>query len=351
MNDRTRIMEAIVAAVLLGFCSCSTAPPWQSAWGSSSGWSNPFRSASAAPSFSGSPGATSAADPLASATQSVNEAFKAAGDKVASAFEVKPKVVPANDPAKLSSQPEHLTPEIYVQAAQLSENQGAIAQAQRQYDKALELAPGDVHTLVAVARFYDRQGQADQALQRYEQARGLAPNNPIVLNDLGLFHVRHGNLDAALQALNQAVRLDSQNVRYRNNLAAALIEAQRVTEAVNVLRGVHPEATALFNTACLLAMKNDTSAAATLLEQSLRVDPTHQAAREMLQALRPETLVARAATPPQGPILMSADPYTPAALETASRPRATVWESTPVDDGAYQDYELQALPRKLPVAY
>lgn len=351
MNNRTRAIETIVAVLLLGFGSCSTAPPWPSDWGHSSGWSSPFRSASPAPALSTSPGGTAAADSFTSATQSVSKAFKTAGDKVASAFEVQPKIIPANDPAKLSSQPERLTPAIYVQAAQLSETQGAIAQAQRQYEKALELDPRDVSTLIALARFHDRQGQADAALQRYEQARSLAPANTIVLNDLGLFHARHGQLDAALEALNQAVRLDARNVRYRNNLAATLIEARRVAEAVDVLRGVHPEATALFNTACLLAMKNDTSAAAALLEQSLRVDPTHQAAREMLQDLRPETLVAHGTAPPRNPPGTSGDPYSPAALETAYRSTPTVWESTPVDDGAYRAYQARELPRKLPLAY
>ena len=242
-----------------------------------------------------------AANAFTTATQSVNQAFKSAGDKVASALEVKPKVIPADDPARLSSRPEQLTPELYVQAAQYSENQGSIAQAKQQFERALELDPRNVNTLVAFARFHDRQGNADEAQRRYRQARSLAPTNTIVLNDLGLFHARRGDLAASLDALQQAVRLDPRNVRYRNNLAAALIESQRVTEAVDVLRAVHPEATALFNAACLLSMKNETQQAATLLEQSLRIDPSLVAANQMLRQLRSsDTMLAQPAMPPRG---------------------------------------------------
>ena len=289
MNNRIRSASAAVASLLLLFAGCTLSPPWERDWGSSTsssgfGGRNGSSAAGAThPSLAAAPSVTPAANPLAAATQSVNKAFKSAGDKVASALDIKPKVIPADDPAKLSSRPEQLTPALYVQAAQWSENQGTIAQAKQQFERALELDPHNVNTLIAFARFHDRQGNADEALRRYQQARSLAPTNTIVLNDLGLFYARRGDLAASLDALQQAVRLDPRNVRYRNNLAAALIESKRVAEAVDVLRTVHPEATALFNAACLLSMKNEKQQAATLLEQSLRIDPSLVAASQMLR--------------------------------------------------------------------
>jgi len=350
MNNRMRSAGIVLAIALLGFAGCSSAPPWQSGWGQASSSYRFFgRKRTATPDFSVAPGGVPATDPLTSATESVHKTLKAAGDKVASAFELKPKVIPANDPSNLSSRPEQLTPALYIQAARLSENQGAIVQATRQYEKALELDPNNVNTLVAMARFCDRQGRPDEALRRYQQARGLAPENTIVLNDLGLFHARHGNPEAALEALDQAVHLDSRNVRYRNNLAAALVESRRVSEAVDVLRGVHPEATALFNAACLLALKDQTQPAAALLEQSLRIDPAQGAAREMLQALRAELLAAQSGMSPQGWPAVSPDIPLATRLETASR-RSTVWESTPADEQGYEPIESASLPRKLPAA-
>ena len=242
-----------------------------------------------------------------------------------------------------------MTPALYVQAAQYSENQGTIAQAKQQFERALELDPRNVNTLIAFARFHDRQGNADEALRRYQQARSLAPTNTMVLNDLGLFHARRGDLAASLDALQQAVRLDPRNVRYRNNLAAALIESKRVSEAVDVLRTVHPEATALFNVACLLSMKNETQQAASLLEQSLRIDPSLVAASQMLQGIRNrDTMLAQPAMPPSGDEAATLNAPLQSRLETAYRSRPQVWESTPAHDRSAGTLEPDDLPRKLP---
>jgi tetratricopeptide (TPR) repeat protein len=211
------------------------------------------------------------------------------------------------------------------------------------------LEPRNVNTLIAFARFQDRQGNADEALRRYQQARSLAPTNTIVLNDLGLFHARRGELSASLEALQQAVRLDSQNVRYRNNLAAALIESKRVPEAVDVLRAVHPEATALFNAACLLSMKNETQQAATLLEQSLRIDPSLVAASQMLQGLRSrDSMLAQPTTPPGRDEAATLNASQQPRLETAYRSRPRVWESTPAHAPSIETLGPDDLPRKLP---
>jgi Tfp pilus assembly protein PilF len=301
------------------------------------------------PSLTGAPSGMPATNPFTAASQSVNKAFKSAGDKVASALDVKPKVIPADDPAKLSSRPEQLTPALYVQAAQWSENQGTIEQAEQQFERALALDPRNVNTLIAFARFHDRQGNADEALRRYQQARSLAPTNTIVLNDLGLFHARRGDLAASLDALQQAVRLDPRNVRYRNNLAAALIESRRVSEAVDVLRAVHPEATALFNAACLLSMKNETQQAATLLEQSLRIDPSLVAASQMLRSLRsPDATLAQPAAPRGYDEAGTLNAPLPPTLETAYRSRPQVWESTPAPDRSTGTLGPDDSPRKLP---
>ncbi len=344
MNNGMRSAGAAVASLLLAFAGCAPTLPWERDWGASTsssslgGVTHPSLTAAAPP----------AANPFTAASQSVNKAFKSAGDKVAAALDVQPKVIPADDPAKLSSRPEQLTPALYVQAAQWSENQGTIEQAEQQFERALALDPRNVNTLIAFARFHDRQGNADEALRRYQQARSLAPTNTTVLNDLGLFHARRGDLAASLDALQQAVRLDPRNVRYRNNLAAALIESKRVSEAVDVLRTVHPEATALFNVACLLSMKNETQQAASLLEQSLRIDPSLVAASQMLQGIRNrDTMLAQPAMPPRGEAATLNAPLQ-SRLETAYRSRPQVWESTPARDRSAGTFEPEDLPRKLP---
>lgn len=357
MNNRKPRVRAAWVCVLLVAGGCSSPPPWERDWGQSASLSSffdrdrsslagspPQRSATH-PSLSATPGAAAAASPLAAATQSVTNAFKSAGEKVSSALEVKPKVIPANDPAKLSSRPERLTPALYVQAAQWSENQGAIPAAKQQYEKALELDPRDVNALIAFARFQDRQGNGDEALGLYQRAQAVAPTNTTVLNDLGLLHARRGNLDASLETLQQAVRLDPRNVRYRNNLAAALVESHRVAEAIDVLRAVHPEATALFNAAYLLSLRNETEQAAALLEQSLRIDPSLVAAQDMLQRVR--GLAASNAPPGMPPAEMRGVEDGP-ELNTAFRKRIQVWESTARREAPRELPTSDFSPRNLP---
>lgn len=344
---------AVWAWTLLLAAGCTSRMPWERDWGQATSLSSFFgqdhsslagstpRNGVTRPSQTVRPSGSAAANPVVAATESVTTAFKSVGEQVSSALEVKPKVIPAADPAKLSSLPERLSPALYLQAAQWSETQGAISTAQRQYEKALELDPRDVNSLIAFARFQDRHDHGEEAQRLYQQAQSLAPTNTTVLNDLGLFHARHGNLDAALKALDQAVRLDPRNVRYRNNLAAALIESRRVSEAIEVLRAVHPEAMALFNVACLLSLKNETQQAAALLEQSLRIDPSLAAAHDMLRKIRgPAASVAATAIPPgveDGP-----------DWNTAFRPRVQVWESTAVRDGSPGLTTSGISPRNLP---
>jgi hypothetical protein len=120
-------------------------------------------------------GAGSSTAGVASASRAVSDVFHQASHKVAQAFQRKPKVTPAHDPAALSSPPGPLSSDLYLRAALWSENQGALATAGQQYEKALELDPRSAMALVAYARFHDRLGHVDEATQLYERALAAAP--------------------------------------------------------------------------------------------------------------------------------------------------------------------------------
>ena len=112
---------------------------------------------------------------------------------------------------------------------------------------------------------------------------------------------------------------------------------------------VHPEATALFNVACLLSMKNETQQAASLLEQSLRIDPSLVAASQMLQGIRNrDTMLAQPAMPSSGDEAATLNAPLQSRLETAYRSRPQVWDSTPAHDRSAGTLEPDDLPRKLP---
>jgi Tfp pilus assembly protein PilF len=166
-----------------------------------------------------------------------------------------------------------------------SENQGALATAGQQYEKALELAPQSPTALVAYARFHDRQGHAEEAARLYERARAAAPDNTLVLNDLGLYWARRGQWEPALEALNEAVQREPKSARYCNNLAAVLVQTGRIEDAVAVLRVVYPEPVVQYNTGYLLYLQQDFDRAAWHFRQASQLAPSFAAAREMLEQL------------------------------------------------------------------
>jgi tetratricopeptide (TPR) repeat protein len=228
------------------------------------------------------------ASKLSSLGKSASGAFKSAMDKMSDALAFKPRVTPASDPVKLSSMPDTLSPQLYVKAAAFSESQGNLVAAQSQYEKAMELAPQNAATLVAYARFRDRLGDSDQAIQLYQRARAQEPDQAIIWNDLALCHSRRAEFDQALAAQRQAVALQPSNRRYRNNLAAALVHANKPEDAVRELTSVYPEAIANHNVGYFLCRLNQYELAAHYLSQASRLDPTLKA---------PEALLAKVAPP------------------------------------------------------
>jgi Tfp pilus assembly protein PilF len=251
--------------------------------------------------------------------------------KVSDSMAAKPKVIPANDPARLDSAPTQLSPAVFVQAAGLAESQGNLDAAQKQLEKALELNPNDVQTLVVCARFQDRRGRSEQALGLYQRARRAAPNSALVCNDLGLCYARRGEYRPAVSALEQAVALEPNNPRYRNNLATVLVEIGRADDAVTALKAVHPPAIAYHNVGYLLYMRQRTAASAKYFDEALRRDPSFAPARTMLAQLTPDRSLSAAlpAAPPAG---VPAEPVSfapPKNSEGPAQPRDDrVWTPT-----------------------
>ena len=224
---------------------------------------------------------------LSSIRQSVSGTFKSVGNKMSGALAFKPRVTRADDPVRLSSMPDSLSPTLYVRAAAVAESQGNLAAAQSQYEKALELDPGNAGALVAFARFRDRLGDSDQAIQMYRQARAHTPDNAVIWNDLALCHSRRGEIEPALAALQQAVALQPLSQRYRNNLAAALVQANRPEDAVRELRSVYSEAIARHNVGYFLCRLQQYELAVEYLSHAYQLDPTLEAPQALLARLGP----------------------------------------------------------------
>jgi tetratricopeptide (TPR) repeat protein len=228
---------------------------------------------------------------------SVTETVQSVGHKIADAFEIEPRVIPADDPASLAQMPKNLSPSIYIQSAIWSERNGNPETARQQYEKGIELSPRDMATLVHYARFLDRQNRADEAVAIYQRALSIEPRNVVALNDLGLCHARQGRFQLALVPLRDAVAAAPENARYRNNLANVLVAAGQTPAAVETLQQIHPPAIAHYNVGCLLVRHRKMDEAARHLAYSIQLDPNFPSSHEMLAQVNDQLRIAANSQP------------------------------------------------------
>jgi tetratricopeptide (TPR) repeat protein len=192
---------------------------------------------------------------------------------------------PEDDPLRLDRMPKKIGADVYVGAARLMENQGKFAEAEDKYREALRASPNDLNAMVGLGRLYDRQGQAQKAIEVYQKASQAHPTNGLVFNDLGLCYRRQRQMDKSMVAFRKAVDLVPDNVKYRNNLAAALVDAGRINEAYQELAAANSAAVAHYNLAFMLQQKGQRADCLRHLQEAVTLDPALTPAREMLAQL------------------------------------------------------------------
>ena len=121
---------------------------------------------------------------------------------------------------------------------------------------------------------------------RIRQALGL--DSAVLLNDLGLCYARAGQSQNAIAVQQRAVEMSPSSTLYRNNLAAALVEADRSGEAVPLLAQTCGTAVAHYNVGYLLHKRGANGAAVEHFVASLEANPSLTPARSMLQQLAPQ---------------------------------------------------------------
>ncbi|HRO98205.1 MAG TPA: tetratricopeptide repeat protein [Flavobacteriales bacterium] len=81
---------------------------------------------------------------------------------------------------------------------QATEGAGSFGQARTIYQRGLELVPGDVPLLMAVAAVESRMGLDAAAIAHYEEALQHGGEGPLLHNNLGALYLRTGRADRAL---------------------------------------------------------------------------------------------------------------------------------------------------------
>jgi tetratricopeptide (TPR) repeat protein len=289
-------------------------------------------SKSSAPAATQTPIVGRAPEP-ASATHHPIQYLKAAvaglpsGLKGKSASASHPMMPPASskpDAISLSTPTGPPSPEFFIYAAQLCERQGDVAQARKNYQRALSMWPGHVEVLRAAARMEDRHGDLPLAEYLYGQAVTANPQHAGALNDLGLCLARQRKLEQSLQALEQAIQLQPTKALYRNNAATVLVEMHQDQRALAHLAAVHGAAEANYNLGQVLVERGRPVDATPYFQAALQQNPSMQPAQEALAKLQGTQVVV--STPP--------GTTAPAVTETQVQPGPQVmpqqgWPSQP----------------------
>lgn len=277
--------------------------------------------------------------PMSAVSSSIKQGF----DKVTGLFQPpqpKPTSSPS-DPTSLASNA-NPGPELYVAMGRLSEQTGRLDDAERQYQKALAMAPEGLDALVAYARFRDRQGRLGDAIQLYQRAAKAHPDVSSVHNDLGLCHARNRDYRQAIVSLNRAVELEPNRKLYRNNLATVLVESGDNDGALKQLAAVHGEAVACYNLGYLLQKKGQKELAMKLFATALEKDPSLVQAKTWLDQLQN----APSAVPGQPAMATASRPPLPSASAVPSGVPAQSPPDAPLPGGPEGARERQFQARR-----
>jgi tetratricopeptide (TPR) repeat protein len=102
------------------------------------------------------------------------------------------------------------------------------------YQRAVEMEPGDVRTMDALARALLSDNQLDEALKQYRQLAEAAPENAGVLIHISEIQRRQGKYDEALTTIRKARKMDAENLEAGYNEGLLLDVLGRYDEAAGV---------------------------------------------------------------------------------------------------------------------
>ncbi len=123
----------------------------------------------------------------------------------------------------------------HARRADRHKQRGEFKQAIAEYDKQIELKPGDVEVLVARAEACYLDDQQDRALAGYDEALRLDPDHAAALNNRGMIQMERENWDRALADLDGALRLDPLSPSLHVNRARIHLAREKPRRALDDL--------------------------------------------------------------------------------------------------------------------
>jgi len=201
-----------------------------------------------------------------------------------------------DDPTRLDNMPKSIGPDIYLTAARMAEQNGRPDVAREHYQKILKKDTTNRNAVIGLARLYYRGGDLSSAERLYRKGLSMYRNDAVIMNDLGLCYARKGQLNESISMLQAALQVSPGREMYINNLAAALVEANRNKEAVAYLTQAHGPDQANLQVGYMLREAGRQDLAIEFLDNALALNPNLQAARDLMaegQAPRVSSLPSR----------------------------------------------------------
>ena len=163
---------------------------------------------------------------------------------------------------------------------------GDLTKSELAFEKALNIDPHHVKSLVNLSRVFIDQKRYGEAADRLTRASEIEPESSDVFRLLGRTYAALRKTDEAVDAYRRAIELDQRDAWSMNNLGLLLLESKRADEALPLLAGAVelrkdvPE----FHNNLGMALEHTGrfTAATTAYTDALTADPTYEKAKQNL---------------------------------------------------------------------
>lgn len=180
-------------------------------------------------------------------------------------------------------------PEAWAGLGDVSDSRKDFKTAQVNYDKALDLKPDLIYTLLNAGQLADKLDQQKRAEDFYRRALALNPQQAEAANGLGLALAKQGQQEDARKYFEQAIALKRDYAGAINNLGVLYIQQGKQNDAVAAFEygiGVAPQDEMLYlNLGRIYAQRGQLDRARQLMQQLLDRKPDSATAKRALQEL------------------------------------------------------------------
>jgi Flp pilus assembly protein TadD len=180
-------------------------------------------------------------------------------------------------------------PEAWAGLGDVCDSRKDFKQARDSYDKALDLKPDLLYTLLNAGQLADKMAEQTRAEDFYRRALALNPQQAEALNGLGLALAKQGNATDAKKYFEQAIAVKRDFAGAINNLGVLYIQQGKPDDAIAAFEygiSAAPQDEACYmNLGRIYAQQGRLDRARQLMQQLLEHKPDSEIAKRALQEL------------------------------------------------------------------